>query len=143
MNDLNALYTAFQTQCPDIPLENRGAYIETQLARCVAYMLDIPSAKVDGLQQYYGSNHSPLAKQMVSAFNEKFPINVPYVLELIYAIWRFRYNLCHNVRALDVTEFLNAFKGDVNPRYVDMVKFTTPPMIYNVIQAFLSEKFSA
>lgn len=140
MVNLNELYSAFAGQS-DVPMEARGVYIEAQLAKLIAYRLPLPSAPLDGLQQYYAGNHAPLARQMVSAFNELFPVNVLTTLELVYVIWRFRYYLCHNPHELNMDRFLADAGSNLAPRYQDMVIKSAGPGVFVILDAFLSSKF--
>lgn len=90
------------------PLQNTGvtAEVATKLkivaiAKAVAYALPMPSSPVTNLNSYFIDNCRDMSDALTSNVNEYEPFDVRLCNDLIYQIFRARYNVLHVPRKVD------------------------------------------
>ena len=138
--ELNVLFSRMASS--EIPLELRGPAVEFLVAREIAFRLQLPSSKVDNVRLFYGTNHTPVAKEMVSSVNEQYPLDVHSTIELVYRIWFHRYDLCHSSSTF---RRYDSFTTEIAPRYLEVYnRWTADPLLDGLsatIWAFLNDRF--
>lgn len=134
--ELNVLFTRLANS--EIPMEQRGPVIEFLLAKEIAYRMPLPASKLDDVRMYYGTNHGPLVKNMVSCVNEGFPIDVLSTVELAYRIWMYRYSVCHCSSSFG-QRFVD--QSDMPPRYAVVREIADTEILVMPIIALLNDKF--
>lgn len=134
--DLNSLFSALAKS--EIALEQRGPLVEFILAKEIAYRLQLPASKLDDVRLFFGTNHTPVVKNMVSCVNECFPIDVTSTVELAYRIWMYRYTVCHCSSSFGQRI---ADQCDLPPRYVEICSIKEAETYSVPVIRFLDEKF--
>ncbi|QVD49157.1 hypothetical protein LUCX_87 [Xanthomonas phage vB_XciM_LucasX] len=74
--------------------EAQAGYLQSAVARVIGYLLPIPSEPVEVLEHIKGSLEDVAAKAL-DAVLEVAPLDHDATMELIFQVWKVRYNLVH------------------------------------------------
>lgn len=94
------------------PLERKPC-LELALAVETAYKLELPATPVDSIVVHFEQYHADTVKRIIGDVNELFPVAVMVTYNLIIDVYRTRYCLCHNPRALNSEQIRSILNNDV------------------------------
>ena len=76
------------------------------IAKRIAYTLDMPSEVIVNERIFYVSSYDNIVKKILAEINEKMIFNTKIAEDMVYVLWKMRYDLVYNPRDLDVISIL-------------------------------------
>lgn len=136
----------FSKENEEVGIEARKSVIELVAAKTIAFLLPMPSEAVEDIKIYFIDKFMTEVRRKISAFNEEMPINIHSTYDLVFTIYRTRYNLVYTPFLIDPTSLLaflstsTTFSDFIEPKYKDLPPLTVSAMAQNMIVAYLSDK---
>ena len=85
------------------------------VAKGIAYAIPLPGQRVESIRQYYVSNCEPLVTMALSDVNELRVLNVRLALDFTFQIYRARYAVAYDPRAVDLHKLVDSLvKNDAS-----------------------------
>lgn len=91
----------------NLHLEDRKYLVALAISRAIGYNLALPTSAVESHSKYFNDTHKDVVENTLVDINEMSVINIQECFELTFKIWKMRYQLVFNPRALDVIKMLD------------------------------------
>lgn len=80
----------------NVPAPERKAVLSAAVITVVAYSAQLPTSPVTNLHEYYSESIKPTVIDEVSKLNQHLVVDVPDVMEGVWAVWKGRYRSVHD-----------------------------------------------
>lgn len=104
---MNAMLLNHYIANSNLHLEDRKYIVALAVSRAIGYNLSLPTSAVDSSGKYFNDNHKDIVEHTLVDINEVSVINIQECYELTFKIWKMRYELVFNPRAMEVTRMLD------------------------------------
>lgn len=104
---MNAMLLNHLIAKSNLHLEDRKYLIALGISRAIGYNLALPTSAVESYSKYFNDTHKDVVENVLVTINEMSVINIQECYELTFKIWKMRYELVFNPRALDVCRMLD------------------------------------
>lgn len=103
-------------------LERTGCTVVAGISKSIAYHLPVPSTAVENPRKYFLEQHGVAVLDVVGDINEGIVIDTDKVKDLVYRIWKIRYDVVHVAMSVHFNDLVKMVKvnGVPDKAYKDL-----------------------